>query len=69
MGELFRAYKNRLSDTYKAEKKPPIFENYLVKHEHNWEEFVKYKESEEAVNLSKKKKKNASEKKYHHHTG
>ncbi|KAK1650833.1 hypothetical protein QYE76_068638 [Lolium multiflorum] len=68
MGELFRAYKNRLWATYKAEKKPP-FENYLSKQEHNWEEFVKYKESEEAVNLSKKNQKNASEKKYHHHTG
>ncbi|KAK1669939.1 hypothetical protein QYE76_058098 [Lolium multiflorum] len=69
MGELFRAYKNRLWATYKAEKKPPVFENYLSKQEHNWEEFVKYKESEEAVNLSKKNQKNASEKKYHHHTG
>ncbi|KAK1611108.1 hypothetical protein QYE76_034781 [Lolium multiflorum] len=69
MGELFRAYKNRLWKAYKAEKKPPLFENYLAKQEHNWEEFVKYKESEEAVNLSKKNKKNASEKKYHHHTG
>ncbi|KAK1608063.1 hypothetical protein QYE76_031736 [Lolium multiflorum] len=69
MGELFRAYKNRLWATYKAEKKPPVFENYLAKQEHNWEEFVKYKQSEEAVNLSKKNKKNASEKKYHHHTG
>ncbi|XP_071677519.1 uncharacterized protein [Lolium perenne] len=69
MGELFRAYKNRLWATYKAEKKPPLFENYLAKQEHNWEEFVKYKESEEAMRLSKKNKKNASEKKYHHHTG
>ncbi|KAK1653092.1 hypothetical protein QYE76_070897 [Lolium multiflorum] len=69
MGELFRAYKNRLWATYKAEKKPPLFEGYLAKQEHNWEEFVKYKESEEAVSLSKKNKKNASEKKYHHHTG
>ncbi|KAK1663590.1 hypothetical protein QYE76_051749 [Lolium multiflorum] len=69
MGELFRAYKNRLWKAYKAEKKPPVFENYLAKQEHNWEEFVKYKESEEAVNLSKINKKNASEKKYHHHTG
>ncbi|KAK1625949.1 hypothetical protein QYE76_000264 [Lolium multiflorum] len=68
MGELFRAYKNRLWATYKAEKKPPVFENYLSKQD-NWEEFVKYKESEEAVNLSKKNQKNASEKKYHHHTG
>nr|XP_051209486.1 uncharacterized protein LOC127326740 [Lolium perenne] len=31
MGELFRAYKNRLWATYKAEKKPPLFENYLAK--------------------------------------
>ena len=69
MEELLRAYKNRLWATYKAEKKPPVFENYLAKQEHNWEEFVKYKESEEAVKLSKKNKKNASEKLYHHHTG
>ena len=54
MGELFRAWKNRLWATYKAEKKPPLFEGYLAKQEHNWEEFVKYKESEEAVSLSKK---------------
>ena len=69
MGELFRAYKNRLWKNYKKDKKPPLFENYLAKQEHNWEEFVRYKESEEAVNLSTKNKKNASEKKYHHHTG
>jgi hypothetical protein len=69
MGELFRAYKNRLWKNYKKDKKPPLFENYLAKQEHNWEEFVRYKESEEAVNLSAKNKKNASEKKYHHHTG
>ncbi|KAK1630516.1 hypothetical protein QYE76_004831 [Lolium multiflorum] len=69
MGELFRAYKNRLWQNYKKDKKPPLFENYLAKQEHNWEEFVRYKESEEAVNLSTKNKKNASEKKYHHHTG
>ncbi|KAK1644144.1 hypothetical protein QYE76_061949 [Lolium multiflorum] len=69
MGELFRAYKNRLWKNYKKDKKPPLFENYLAKQEHHWEEFVEYKESEEAVNLSKKNKKNASEKKYHNHTG
>ncbi|KAK1692045.1 hypothetical protein QYE76_008742 [Lolium multiflorum] len=69
MGELFRAYKNWLWKAYKAEKKPPVFENYLAKQEHNWEEFVRYKESEEAVNLSTKNKNNASEKKCHHHTG
>ncbi|KAK1691873.1 hypothetical protein QYE76_008570 [Lolium multiflorum] len=69
MGELFRAWKNRLWATYKDEKKPPKFEGYLSKQEHNWEEFVKYKSSEDAVALSKKNKKNASEKLYHHHTG
>ncbi|KAK1660672.1 hypothetical protein QYE76_048831 [Lolium multiflorum] len=69
MGELFRAWKNRLWATYKAEKKPPLFEGYLSKQEHNWEEFVKYKSSDDAVALSKKNKKNASEKLYHHHTG
>ncbi|KAK1618465.1 hypothetical protein QYE76_023982 [Lolium multiflorum] len=49
MGELFRAYKNRLWKTYKDEKKPPKFEGYLSKQEHNWEEFLKYKSSEDDV--------------------
>ncbi|KAM0840839.1 hypothetical protein ACQ4PT_059392 [Festuca glaucescens] len=35
MGELFRAWKNRLWATYKADKKPPLFEGYLAKQEHN----------------------------------
>ncbi|KAK1691851.1 hypothetical protein QYE76_008548 [Lolium multiflorum] len=69
MGELFRAWKKRLWATYKQEKKPPKFEGYLSKQEHNWDAFVKYKTSEDAVALSKKNKKNASEKEYHHHTG
>ena len=69
MGELFRAWKKRLWETYKQEKKPPKFEGYLSKQEHNWDAFVKYKSSEDAVALSKKNKKNASEKEYHHHTG
>ncbi|KAK1681726.1 hypothetical protein QYE76_042574 [Lolium multiflorum] len=35
MGELFRAWKNRLWATYKDEKKPPKFEGYLSKQENN----------------------------------
>ena len=35
MGELFRQWKKRLWATYKKDKKPPKFEGYLAKQEHN----------------------------------
>ncbi|KAK1662851.1 hypothetical protein QYE76_051010 [Lolium multiflorum] len=55
MGELFRQWKKRLWATYKKDKKPPKFEGYLAKQEHNWDAFVECKTSEDAEALSKKK--------------
>ena len=69
MGELFRQWKKRLWQTYKKDKKAPKFEGYLAKQEHHWEEFVKYKTSEDWEALSAKNKKNAVLKKYHHNMG
>ncbi|XP_071681949.1 uncharacterized protein [Lolium perenne] len=69
MGELFWQWKKRLWVAYKQDKKPPKFEGYLAKQDHNWEAFLKYKTSDDAEELSKKNKKNADEKEYHHKTG
>jgi hypothetical protein len=77
MGELFRQWKKRLWQDYKKKKEEsedgqvpaPAFEGYLAKQAHHWEEFLQYKESEEAKEKSKKNKTNADKKKYHHTLG
>jgi len=69
MAELFRQWKKRIWQKYQKNKTAPKFEGYLAKQEHHWEEFKKYKESEDAKDLSEKNKKNAALKKYHHHMG
>lgn len=69
MGELFRQWKKRLWQQYKKDKTAPKFEGYLAKQEHHWDAFVKYRESEDAKELSEKNKANAALKDYHHHLG
>ena len=69
MGELFWQWKKILWQAYQKDKKALKFEGYLAKQEHDWEEFVKYKTSEDVAALSAKNKINAAQNKYHHKMG
>jgi hypothetical protein len=54
---------------YQQTKKLPTFEGHLSKQTNNWNEFHKFKESEDAKALLAKNKKNADNKVHHHHLG
>jgi hypothetical protein len=59
MAEAFRNYKKFLYATYVAKKKTPVFEGAYEKLRAQWPEFVAYKESERAKEMSLKNKANA----------
>jgi isopenicillin N synthase-like dioxygenase len=69
MAKLFRVWKKKLWKNYLKKKEVPLFKGYLAKQANLWKEFKKYKESEDAKNLSENNKKNAKNKKYHHTLG
>jgi hypothetical protein len=55
--------------TYVAKKKTPVFEGAYEKLRAQWPEFVAYKESERAKEISLKNKENAQKKTYNHVLG
>src|SRR4051794_11166204 len=69
MGKLFRQWKKQLWATYKRYKKPPKFDGYLPKQKHNWDAFVKYKNSKHAKASSEKNKEKSNKKVHHHKMG
>jgi hypothetical protein len=54
MDEASRNYKKFLYATYVTKKRTPVFEGALEKLRAQWPEFVAYKESERAKEMSKK---------------
>jgi hypothetical protein len=66
IGEAFRSFKKMLYTKYIAKEKTPIFEGAYEKLRQQWPEFVAFKASERAKEMSEKNKANA-EKKAHHH--
>ena len=57
MAELFKNWKKALWQKYQKTKKTPKFECYLTKQQANWDAFVKYKESQPAMEMSEKTRK------------
>jgi hypothetical protein len=69
MVEAFWNYKKFLYATYVAKKKTLVFEGAYEKLRAQWPEFVEYKESERAKEISRKNNANAQKKTYHHVLG
>jgi hypothetical protein len=59
MAKAFRNYKKMLYVTYVAKKKTLVFEGAYEKLREQWPEFVVYKDSERANEMSLKNKANA----------
>ncbi|KAJ1265042.1 hypothetical protein BS78_08G047800 [Paspalum vaginatum] len=68
MGELFHSHKKKLYEGFKKNGQVPDF-NKFPKYRGHWEEFISYKESEEAIAFSAKNKASAKKKEYHHRLG
>ena len=69
MAEQFANWKKRLHKDFVLQKKTPEFTGAYEKLRDQWEEFAKYKKSDEAKKRSATNKKNASKKEYHHSMG
>jgi hypothetical protein len=69
MAELFKIWKKRLYTDFILQDKTPDFDHGYEKIRDEWDEFVAYKKSEEAMEKSKINKANAAKKKYHHTMG
>src|SRR5215216_4954173 len=57
MAKLFKNWKKALWQKYQKAKKAPKFECYLTKQQANWDAFVKYKESQPAMEMLEKTRK------------
>ena len=70
MATQFQSWKKTLWTNYfEGEKKTPKFKGEYVKLADDWDEFVKFKESEEAKKRSRINKINANKKTWHHRLG
>jgi hypothetical protein len=57
MAEAFRGFKKMLCAKYITKKKTPVFEGAYKKLRQQWPEFVAFKASERAKEMSEKKRK------------
>ena len=69
MAEAFRGFKKMLYAKFIAKKRTPVFEGAYEKLRQQWPEFVAFKASERAKEMSEKNKKNAEKKEHHHVLG
>ena len=69
MAELFKNWKKRLNNLFVKKNKTPDFDKGYEKIKDYWEEFVAYKKSKEALQISAQNAANAALKMYHHTMG
>jgi hypothetical protein len=69
MAEAFRSFKKMLYAKYIMKEKTPVFEGAYGKLREQWPEFVEFKASERAKEMSVKNKANADKKEHHHVLG
>ena len=71
MATLFQSWKKQLYNKYIKQNKTPNFNERgpIQKARPYWDDFVRYKQSEESKERIRRNKENAAKKRYHHHMG
>jgi hypothetical protein len=69
MAEAFRGFKKMLYAKYIVKEKTPVFKGPYEKLRQQWPEFVAFKVSRRANEMSKKNKANAEKKEHQHILG